>query len=176
MGNIVAGRGINDADYVVQKSVDSKSWQCPYYTAWCRMLRTLEPVDHKWLKFSGFKKWMVKQKWEGMLLDRWLYGDGELFSPETCCFIDRYSSNLAKGLRSSKPVGIDSPHGMGAQNPYRVSMHGNHIGYFKTLRGARKAWCDVARDRLKKRLTNRKHKEAADRLYGDSIKALSNFS
>lgn len=172
--NVVAGRGINDADYTVQKIKDGRYWHCPFYTAWTRMLRSKSPVSAEWIKFSQFRRWMSVRKWEGKLLDRWLYGDGDTYAPDKCCFIDRYCSNLAKGLRSGKTVGIDSPHGMDCTNPYRVSLHGDHIGYFPTLRDARKAWCDEARTRLRKRISNKKHRDAVEKLYGYSIKTLPN--
>ena len=170
------GGGINDADYATQTVKDGKYCTCPYYSAWRRMLASGIPVCDEWLRFSAFRRWMRRQKWEKKALDRWLKGNGQLYSPETCCFLDRQATNLCKSFRLAEDIGIDKP---GAPNllskPYRAVVCSKHIGYFATLKEARKAWREAALVELKKRLRSPKLREAADRLYAQT-KTLSNRS
>ena len=115
---LVYGVGINDADYVVTKKetirhVNGKRkqrlvWICPYYRVWHNMLeRCYSPkfqekyttykgcsVSKEWLRFSNFKRWMEKQDWEGLQLDKDLLFEGnKVYSKETCVFVTR-SVNL----------------------------------------------------------------------------------
>lgn len=162
---LVAERGINDSNYTTQQLRDGKYWMCPYYSAWNRLIRSDSPVDTRWLRFSCFREWMVKKKWEGKVLDRWLYGDGNMYGPEVCCFLDRVSSQIANGLNAKETMGIDTSHGMTISNPYRVTVVGSHLGYFPDRDEARAAWCKAAVAEFKRRNTNRAHREAVDRLY-----------
>ena len=109
---LIAGIGINDADYCVQKFeryTDTEGrrkpkmlWVCPFYRRWKAMIdrcyyprksNKMKPiyidcgVCEEWLTFSNFKSWMETQDWEGNQLDKDLLGDGKLYSPDTCCFI-----------------------------------------------------------------------------------------
>lgn len=117
----VLGVGINDADYLTQSRHSGK---CPYYETWSAMLTRCFSEDWKekhpsylgvtaceeWLTFSNFKAWMETQDWEGKQLDKDLLGDGKLYSPETCCFLERrvnsfitsHSTRGGEGL----PVGV----------------------------------------------------------------------
>lgn len=110
----VYGVGINDADYVTQKSetvsrVGEKQkqkliWECPYYRRWVQVLarcyseRLKETylsyigcyaVD-EWLTFSNFKSWMETQDWEGKELDKDLLVRGnKVYGPSSCVFVDK---------------------------------------------------------------------------------------
>lgn len=103
MNKFVVGVGINDADYVVQPTVNGKRVCCPFYRTWKHMLercysskyQTIQPtyvgcsVCEEWLTFSNFKKWMEAQDWEGKELDKDLLVKGnKVYSPETCVFVD----------------------------------------------------------------------------------------
>lgn len=97
---LVAGIGINDADYVVDKKVcksRKERWLCPYYSRWKAMILRCYSgrqasyentfVCEEWLTFSNFRKWMITQDWEGKELDKDLLGDGTLYSPTNCTFV-----------------------------------------------------------------------------------------
>lgn len=109
----VYGIGKNDADYPTQ--VNGK--HCPYYLKWKTMLLRVvkKPyncydevnVCEEWLTFSNFKSWMEKQDWEGKHLDKDLLGDGKLYSPDNCCFIDPVlNSFLAENPVGKYKVGV----------------------------------------------------------------------
>lgn len=110
--------GINDADYVVEKGGDF----CPYYLRWKTMLFRVykKPytcykntnVCDEWLVFSNFKKWMETKDWQGKHLDKDLLGDGTLYSPDTCCFIDPIvNSFIAKKPYIGKyEIGVSKSH------------------------------------------------------------------
>jgi len=110
---LVCGVGINDANYAVYKyeaiEVDgvlkqNRVWICPYYRTWTSMLnrcyssksQEIRPtykgcsVSEEWLSFSNFRRWMEKQEWEGMQLDKDLLFEGnKVYSAETCIFVTR---------------------------------------------------------------------------------------
>lgn len=104
---LVAGVGINDANYRVtkySKTINGKKnrvWVCPYYSTWSNMLnRCYRPnkrllsygdtkVCEEWLKFSNFKCWMERQEWENNDLDKDLLTDNNIYSDRTCIFIPR---------------------------------------------------------------------------------------
>jgi hypothetical protein len=112
---LVYGVGINDADYIIQKTEvvgyengkrrQRLIWICPYYRKWQSMLRrcysynmqsTTNPtyidcsVCEEWLTFSNFKRWMEKQDWEGKELDKdLLFPGNKLYSPATCVFLSK---------------------------------------------------------------------------------------
>lgn len=105
----IYGVGINDAGYDTQ--VEGK--HCPFYLKWKTMLLRVykKPYDcykdtevcDEWLKFSNFKAWMEAQDWKGKVLDKDLLGDGNLYSPETCCFIGpKINSFLASEKKQGK--------------------------------------------------------------------------
>lgn len=58
-------------------------------------------VCEEWLIFSNFNRWMETKDWEGKHLDKDLLGDGTLYSPETCCFIDP----VLNSFLAENPVG-----------------------------------------------------------------------
>lgn len=116
---LVCGFGINDADYVVQRKYrDSngkrKTDYCPYYRKWQNMVERCYSnrcgystysktfVCEEWKYFSNFKSWMETKDWEGKYLDKDLLGDGTLYSPETCCFIDNQTNVFIRESVTSK--------------------------------------------------------------------------
>ena len=111
---LVYGVGINDADYVVEKKetigyVNGKQkfrlvWYCPYHRTWRSMLQRCYShkyqerrptykgcsVSEEWLTFSNFKRWMERQDFEGMHLDKDLLFEGnKVYSGETCVFVTK---------------------------------------------------------------------------------------
>jgi hypothetical protein len=132
---LVNGRGINDADYATQKG----GKRCPYFAAWCRMVQSNERVHEEWLLFSIFRKWMASQSWKGRDLDRHLLGDGHFFSEETCCFLPRQLSNIVRYMRRGPSV--DKPQKDRLKSkPYRTTVGGKHLGYFRSEKEAEDAW------------------------------------
>jgi len=94
--SLVCGVGLNDADYECAKI------KCKFYIKWKSMLervyveRCLQKrpgyrkakVCQEWLTFSNFRKWMVEQDYTGKHLDKDLIGDGTIYSPSHCIFVD----------------------------------------------------------------------------------------
>lgn len=69
-------------------------------------------VCEEWLTFSNFEKWMLAQTWQGNDLDKDLFGDGKLYSPETCCFLP-HQLNIAIQSKSNNTgvLGVSSEGG-----------------------------------------------------------------
>lgn len=120
----VMGDFINDADYVVQPTINGKRVWCPFYRTWysmavrCNEMKQL--VKHpsyagvscceEWKLFSVFKGWMEKQSWEGMHLDKDILVPGcKVYSPFTCAFVPDYINTLLIGSDSARgdlPLGV----------------------------------------------------------------------
>lgn len=151
---LIAGRGINDADYTVQIRRAVGSWRCPYYSAWSRMIRSKAPVSDDFLRFSNFRKWMSRQDWEGMVMDRLLFGDGLLYSPQNCCFLERKIAVIVREARWGREGGIDKPQGDHPAKPWRVVVNGQHLGYFATLKEAEEVWRRAKRAIIREHIYN----------------------
>lgn len=121
--SLIYGIGINDANYEVYTTVEGKQTCCPLYTVWKSMLQRCYSdkwlakyptykgckVCNIWLSFMAFRSWMETQDWQDKQLDKDLIGDGKLYSPETCCFVEPwlnklFNENLAK--RGEWPLGV----------------------------------------------------------------------
>ena len=109
--SIVAGVGINDADYGIAG--------CPFYNRWLGMLQRcygkamqrLNPsyvgcsVCDEWLRFSVFKAWMEKQDWVGMELDKDILVLGnKVYSPATCVFVTPKTNSLVEKGSCPNPL------------------------------------------------------------------------
>lgn len=129
MGKLVCGIGVNDADYDVTKGVTINgkwviTWICPFYQRWKSMLKRCYSNKYKdknktysncsvaseWLNFSNFREWMMRQKWEGMELDKDLMVVGnKVYSSETCVFVPGYINKFTTAADKSRgdyPVGV----------------------------------------------------------------------
>tara|TARA_R110000851_G_scaffold324483_1_gene491805 strand:- start:87 stop:656 length:570 start_codon:yes stop_codon:yes gene_type:complete len=107
---LVAGWGINDADYPVVKfetllearNSGRKSrlvlWKCPYYRMWASILNRVvrgkrykgASVDPRWRRFSAFRSWAVSQPYSvGNVLDKDIKMGvtTKIYSPDTCMFV-----------------------------------------------------------------------------------------
>jgi len=106
---LVCGVAINDADYVVQPTINGVRTSCPYYVTWISMIRRcygktnliISPsyigctVSRGWLTFSIFKAWMELQEWEGKQLDKDILVEGnKIYSAEACAFVDSATNNI----------------------------------------------------------------------------------
>ena len=168
---LVYGVGINDADYVVEKretigyvnGVRKKKlvWVCPYYLAWKNMLKRCysakyqerQPtykgcsVSEEWLRFSNFKRWMEKQDWEGLQLDKDLLFEGnKVYSKETCVFVTRGVNLFTTESGESRGeclIGVYWNKGAGkfmsmCRNP--LTKKQEHLGYFTCEKEAHQEW------------------------------------
>lgn len=118
MDKKVCGFGINDVDYTINKKITDEDGNtlteiCPFYRRWLNMIQRCYSdrpnyiyykdvnVCEEWKYLSKFKAWMEKQDWEGKHLDKDLLGDGKLYSPATCCFIDNQTNSFIRETISS---------------------------------------------------------------------------
>lgn len=164
MAKLVYGVGTNDSDYAVQKKTYCKQtkkytkiWECRFYRTWFEMLRRCfsekwlqkKPsykdckVCEEWLTFSNFKSWMEKQDWEGKHLDKDLLGDGKLYSPETCCFLEQRVNSFIATSKGGNKEGCfyDTRSGKYTSycnNPFAKKLV--HLGGFDTQEEAHLAW------------------------------------
>ena len=153
--NLVAGVGINDADYKTQEyaTINNKQvkiWICPFYQKWKSMLyrvyKTREKeksyekcsVCDEWLTFSNFKSWMETQDWEGKQLDKDLLLLGnKVYSPETCCFIYAdLNVSIAKTKAGKYPTGVYYCYNVNRpplKKPYYARLGNINSSNFKNL-------------------------------------------
>ena len=166
----VQGVGINDAEYPIHKfsyKIDEKGnkvvnrrlWTCPYYAAWEGMLRrcysnrvklmriTYEEVEvcEEWLVFSNFRRWMEKQTWKGLDLDKdFLSGDSKCYSPDTCVFIPKSLNQFLKDRsndRGNYLLGVDKKNnGFQARVSNHFTKQREYLGLFKSEYDAHEAW------------------------------------
>ena len=120
----VMGDFINDADYVVQPTINGKRVWCPFYRTWSGMaarcgsqkVKTKRPwyadvtCCKEWKTFSVFKAWMERQAWKGMHLDKDILVPGcRVYSPSTCNFVPDYINALllaSDSARGDLPLGV----------------------------------------------------------------------
>jgi hypothetical protein len=161
MIKLVYGFGFNDADYVVQPTIDGKRVACPYYSKWQSMLERQTPklwersptyigckVCEEWRSFMAFRKWMVTQDFVGKELDKDLLGDGKVYSPETCLFVTSQvnSFTLDSGAaRGEWPIGVNK---FGNRFRAKIKVNGKqkHLGCFATPEEAHHAWVIAKQD------------------------------
>ena len=156
--------GINDANYAVMPIIDGKQMRCPFYRKWCGMLRRCYCPNYlaqrptyqgcvvcdEWLYFSNFKEWMETQGWEDKQLDKDFFGDGSIYSPSTCCFVEQWLNSLFNGraaLRGLYPIGV-SKHKNRFRARLKINGHGTHIGYFDTSEEASTAYQKAKRQHV----------------------------
>jgi len=147
----ICGIGINDADYVVQPTVNGKPLICPVYMKWNSMLQRCYSekcqekhptyigcsVSEEWLLFSNFSTWMLTQDYVGMELDKDIKIKGnKLYSPNTCLFIPRALNSLlndSAAKRGLYQVGVcfnKRRNKFIAQINYSCKL--KHLGYFSS--------------------------------------------
>ena len=167
---LVYGVGINDADYVIKKfetiEVDGKQkrrivWICPYYRAWAHMLERCYShksqerrptykgcsVSEEWLTFSNFRRWMEKQDWEGMQLDKDILFEGnKVYSKETCVFVTKAVNMFTTDRGNDRGeclIGVDCHKASGkfqsrCRNPF--TKKGEYLGLFTCELEAHQEW------------------------------------
>ena len=157
---LIQGVGINDADYRVGlRSNGVLTWKCPIYVIWGSMLsRCYSPKYHKenptyldcyvspaWLRFSEFRKWVVTQNWEGLVLDKdTLTLGNKVYSEDQCVFIGAALNSFLtnrKAARGPYPLGVGMWKGRYfayCNNPFTLRM--DHLGRFSSAELAHEAW------------------------------------
>ena len=160
MAKLLFGVGVNDADYVVQPSIEKKRTICPFYQTWRNLLyRCYSPKIHKrnptyvncsvcddWKIFSNFKSWMSQQDWIGKQLDKdLLYPNNKLYSPETCAFVQRSVNMFVVdniGYRGNYLIGasLDKVTGKFSSNCSKGRGKYVWLGRFETELEAHLAW------------------------------------
>lgn len=158
----VFGVGINDANYITQSNVNGKVEVCPYYTKWCGMIKRCYSKKYKekyptyigcsivneWLTFSNFKKWMERQDWKGMELDKDLRFQGnKIYSPETCLFVSQAVNSLFIGRTGGNLKKGVSWHEKTGRFHARVTVNGKKksLKYFDTEEEANSAYAEAKR-------------------------------
>jgi hypothetical protein len=158
---LVFGVGINDADYVVQPTINGKRGVCPFYRAWKNMLtRCHDPkyqaanptyigcsVVPEWHVFMTFRAWMLERDWRGMQLDKdLLFPGNKVYGPEACAFISRELNSFttdSAATRGEFPIGVCWHKQIGkfqarCRNPFTDKQE--HLGYFTCQDAAHEAW------------------------------------
>jgi hypothetical protein len=158
---LLYGTGVNDADYVVNPTVDGKIVTCPFFQKWKSMLsrcysenlHARRPkyigcyVEADWLTFSKFKSWMEGQDWKGKELDKDLLVCGnKIYSSSTCVFVDSVTNSFtldSSAIRGSFPVGVHFSKSVKklmskCSNPFTKKQE--FLGYFDCPQEAHEAW------------------------------------
>ena len=171
VARLVYGFGINDADYVVKKwetvgyvngvRKQKLAWVCPYYRTWVDMLERCYSaklqerrptyvgcsVSEEWLTFSNFRRWMEKQDFEGMHLDKDLLFEGnKVYSAETCVFVTSMVNTFTTDCGASRgewPIGVNWHKRVGkfqsrCSNPFTKKRE--NLGYFTCQIEAHQEW------------------------------------
>jgi len=102
-------------------------------------------VYPEWLTFSNFRKWMVKQDWQGKELDKDIIKQGnKVYAPEYCSFISPALNSLLTGSSASRgplPLGV---YWNKKDNAYiaklNISGKSKHLGNFKTVEEAKSTY------------------------------------
>lgn len=168
---LVFGVGINDADYVTQtKRKDGYSLICPIYKSWMGVMdRAFNPqrkqqntcyanttVCEEWVKFSGFREWMLDQTFLDLTgaklnLDKDILLKGnQVYCPDACAFIPARINTLIvlnDRSRGEQPIGVFL-HKERNERPFRASVNGNkddriRSTYYDTAEEAHAWWQEM---------------------------------
>ena len=161
VNKLVHGVGVNDADYVVNPTINGKIVWCPFYRYWVNMLKRCYSVKFQarrptyvgcyvcveWLTFSKFKSWMETQDWQGKQLDKDLLVSGnKVYSPDTCAFVDKETNLFATdrgAARGEWHIGVNFHKPTGkfqalCRNPFTRKKE--YLGLFIYPDEAHQAW------------------------------------
>lgn len=161
MRKLVYGAGINDADYVVQPTINGKQVACPFYRAWKGMLQRCYDskyqakypayigcsVCDEWKTFSNFRRWMEPQDWQGKELDKdLLFIGNKIYSPDACVFVNSTTNNFTTDHgadRGEWPLGVsfhkrDGKLEARCRNPFTAKKES--LGYYTCQTQAHEAW------------------------------------
>ena len=143
-GSLIYGVGINDADYIVNPTINNKRVMCPFYMKWNHMMMRCYnkkwqsshlsyigcSVVEDWHLFSNFKAWMESQDWEGKHLDKDLKVFGnKVYSPDTCTFIPPFINTcINTPLMGKCKQGVTYYRKINSPNKYitKIRKYGKH--------------------------------------------------
>lgn len=161
----ICGIGINDADYPVKetKLINGKNKiikECATYNHWKRMIyrcyskifKESRPtykdckVCEEWLVFSNFKEWASQFVVSGMHLDKDIICKSNIYSPETCAFVNAKTNSFILDCAKSRgkyPIGVHLDNKVklyvsACRNPFTRKKE--YLGYFKCQEKAHLAW------------------------------------
>lgn len=154
---LIHGIGFNDADYAVVEYDINRNiiWRCPFYTVWYSMIRRCYSgkqrcyedcsVIKEWHYFLNFKKWMIKQKWYGNVLDKDILIIGnKIYSPDTCIFVMQDINklfNLQNRKRGKYAIGVSASGNTGKfRASIRIYGKNKHLGVFDTEQKAKESY------------------------------------
>jgi len=161
---LIYGIGVNDADYIVKPVIGGVRSYCPYYKVWIGVLERCysEKCQKKhptykgckicpeWHSFMVFQSWMKAQDWENKELDKDILGDGKLYSPNTCCFVEKWLNNLFNDCRATRgkyPIGVTYQKSC---KRYRSQININgvkqYLGVFKSPEEAHEVYLQAKRN------------------------------
>lgn len=146
----IYGVGINDSNTPIEWRNEGVVVRCQFYQKWKSMITRCYSVKlqqrspsykgckvcDEWLLFSNFKKWMMNQDFKGKHLDKDIIGDGKLYSPDTCCFVEpsiNYMVLPKTGSRGVNKEGVSFHKKSGKFIASgSVDSKRKHLGYFST--------------------------------------------
>lgn len=155
---LVAGVGVNDADYRVTKKENGVIvWECPYYSLWRNMLKRcyIERPSYKsysnvtvckdWHTFTNFKQWMEDKDWEGKQLDKdilsMLNGGEKQYNSSNCLFVTKEVNMFFQIQNKNSITGASW---VRSYNKYNAGGYSKgkyyFLGSFKTRVEAHKVW------------------------------------
>lgn len=167
----VLGKGINDADYVVDPGKASGQRPCPAYQAWQRMLLRCYSqafvlknptykgvtVSDEWLTFSVFRKWWLSHVVDGWEIDKDLLKPGnKIYSADNCIFVPKWLNCFLNGHEASRgvlPIGVCFHK---RERKYRAQIalgqgRQKQLGSFSLAEDAYEAWLNAKLDYAKSR-------------------------
>jgi len=110
---LIYGLGLNDANYVVKRTVNGKRTTCPFYRKWIAMFKRAYCQDYhkknptytecsivkEWHSFMNFRAWMMFQDWEDKQLDKDIIRPGnKVYGPNTCVFVTKHINSLLTNM------------------------------------------------------------------------------
>jgi len=153
---LVGGIGVNDVETAVAKRVDGRLIVCPYYRRWTDIIhRCTNPIKYHqyidctihpdWLLFSNFRKWMMRQEWEGRYLDKDIIIKGnKVYSESACAFVLSSTNNLvldSKSVRGDYLLGVSfCKRTRKYQSCVSIKGRNTALGRFTTEVEAHNAW------------------------------------
>lgn len=160
--SLTCGWGINDADYVVQPTIEGRRRYCPVYRDWKAMVERCNSsqylikyptyrdvtVCEEWKYFSNFRKWVLEEQpnkdWQNCVLDKDILG-GSVYSATSCVYVTKTLNGFItdrKRFRGTRYIGVmQERYGKYLayiNNPFTKSRV-NLGSYFSELE-AHKAW------------------------------------
>lgn len=106
-------------------------------------------VCDEWALFSNFRLWAVDKYQKGLFLDKDILGNGKIYSPDSCAFVDIATNNFILDRGAKKRGGKIGYYYNKATGKYQVNCSDPflkkdvYIGSFRTPEEAHDAWREV---------------------------------